>query len=839
MYYICVDQHKNTLYIKSRNQQNKQSYYHKTNGKEIDLSLYIEDNNSVNTTKTTLYNNKLREVKFNTISELADFKYKFKNDFEFWNDFYLPNQYITQTKLYENPSFSDINICFIDIETESEFSFAKPENPTERINAITFYSNQTKVLTTFCLSPVAFELDNCYCYADEKELLEEFLKFWKQSDIDIISSWNGNYYDMPYLYNRMSVVLSDKKANTLSPFNIVTTSSKEVFNRPQITIQIVGLVQLDYLQLYKKFILDPRDNDKLDTIAEKELGINKVSYTQYNSLKEFYKNDFITFIKYNRQDVNILIELENKLKLIILTFIICYRARQNFVDVFMPTKTWDSFCYNYLWDNNKVIQPFSHDNEDSSFEGAFVIEPIPGKYEWVATFDVTSLYPSIIRFLNISPETLDETIESELRDRKWVNELINRKITNPFTTHTLSANGQFYKKDTKGMFPTLIETMFNDRMTAVGLLAQKEKQLNDQSLVEDDKKVLVQEIAALNNEQHALKIALNSLYGATGTPNFRYFNIKNAEAVTTTGQVITRSVQESLDKYLRSLFNEQSINSPFVIGGDTDSVFLCLQKVLEHVDVGLSVEEKVKFIDYFCINKITPLIKNIISNIETRLNGNKNLLTMGREFIGNSMIITGKKHYALSYHDKKGVFFKSPKYKVVGIESIKSSTPKLCRTLIKNVLENIFINDNDYILQLIKESKQQILNAPIDMIAFPRSVNGITKYSDNKTIYKSKTPIQTRAAILFNKFIQDKNLTHIYSPIMDGEKIKFIYLKLPNPFNEDVIGWSTNTVPSELNLTRYVDVEKVYEVGYLSVIDNILDSINWNKTKINDVNDWF
>jgi len=360
--------------------------------------------------------------------------------------------------------------------------------------------------------------------------------------------------------------------------------------------------------------------------------------------------------------------------------------------------------------------------------------------------------------------------------------------------------------------------------------------MNEREELLQRKKQLETEISVLNVEQMALKILLNSFYGSMGSSYFRYFDIRLAEAVTCTGQVITRTIQEKINQYLQKLFPDYK--QPFVIGGDTDSAFVSLTPVLseeEHLDL----KEKIELLDCFCQQRISPLIQKIIKRLTQQFNGIPGMINMGREYLGQSIIITKKKKYALLYSNKKGIYFDTPKQKITGIESVRSSTPPIIREMIKKTINHLFVENNDFILNYIEECKKKILLCSVDELAFPRSANNISKYSDTKGDYVKGTPIQTRAAIVFNGFIKKNKLESKYTPILEGEKIKFVYLKMPNPFHENVIGWNTNTVPPELCVEQFIDRNLMFETGFLSPIETLLESMGWEKEKKNAIEDWF
>lgn len=483
-YFTSVDYSKGKLLVRGYDEQGIPIQY-KTTGSDIVLKLWIEDPQG-QSSKTSLDSKKLQETCFSSFAELEDFYKSFgQNKLAIHGYFPFENQYITQQNLTLNPDFSKIRIAICDIETTSIKGFPSTTDPQEMVQIVSIWTSHTQRITSFCLevpglSETDFgdDVDIISCQT-EKELLYRVLDFFSSEKFDVISAWNGDLFDYPYLYHRAKTILSPKDAQKFSPWKQVQEKTVSINNRTLPTVNFVGSTCLDYLSLYKKFVLEKQESYKLDYIAEVELGERKLDYSEYNTLQEFWEQDPLRYFRYNIQDVRLVVGLDKKLKLFNLIFTLGYIAKTNFADIFSPVKTWESLCFNYLWEHNKVVPPQKNSSKEESFAGAYVKDPRPGMYTDIVSFDITSLYPSLIRLLNISPETLQdkkpidlsqvnllETLldKTTLQSNETVKTLISKTL--PEQNLTMSINQQFYTKEIEGMLPSIMASLFNRRSTA-------------------------------------------------------------------------------------------------------------------------------------------------------------------------------------------------------------------------------------------------------------------------------------------------------------------------------------------------------------------------------------
>ena len=389
-------------------------------------------------------------------------------------------------------------------------------------------------------------------------------------------------------------------------------------------------------------------------------------------------------------------------------------------------------------------------------------------YEWVVSLDLTSLYPSLIMEFNVSPETLlDERLPGVSVDA-----ILNRQIdTSNLKDKCLVPNGCLYDTTKRGIFPQLVEKIFNDRQF------YKKKMLKaKQEYEKTPTKELEKEISKCNNIQMARKIQINSLYGACGNQYFRYYKLENAEAITLSGQVAIRWIENKVNQYLNNILKTENVD--FCLASDTDSLYLNMKPLVDAVfkNQEKNTEKIVNFLDKVCKTELEKYIDKSYQELADYLNAYEQKMHMKRECIADRGIWTAKKRYILNVWDSEGVRYEEPKLKMMGIEAIKSSTPSSCRKMIKDALKLIMTSTEDDVIQFIDKCRNNFRNLPIQEISFPRSASDVRKFSSNLDIYTKGTPIHIRGALLFNHYIKKNNLTHKYSLIQNGEKIKFIYL---------------------------------------------------------------
>ena len=741
------------------------------------------------------------------------------------NERYL-YQYISDKYSEDEIQFdiSKISLVTMDIEVQAERGFPDPESCSEEMLTISIQDYTTKEITTWGRKPYTPTQKNVtyHHYSDEVAMLNAFLYWWTQNTPDVITGWNVRLYDIPYLCGRISRIMGEKKMKLLSPWGLVTRDEAWISGRKFNVFDVAGLTTLDYLELYKKFTYKAQESYRLDYIAQVELGQKKLDHSEFETFKDFYRGNWKKFVDYNIIDVELVDRLEDKMKLIELALTMAYTAKVNYVDVMYQVRMWDTIIYNYLKKRNIVIPPKDRTDKDSKFAGAYVKEPKPGKYDWVVSFDLNSLYPHLIMQYNISPETLvDEKHPSTTVDR-----ILEEELTfEMYKDYAVCANGAMYRKDVKGFLPELMEKMYAERVIFKKRMLQAKQEYE-----KTPTKALEKEIARCNNIQMAKKISLNSAYGAIGNQYFRYYKLANAEAITLSGQVSIRWIENHVNDYLNNLLKTKKVD--YVIASDTDSIYIDFGPLVNKF-FGNIIDNKTKLvevIDKICQDKLEPFIENSYQKLATYVNAYDQKMQMKRENIADRGIWTAKKRYILNVWDSEGVRYEEPKLKIMGIEAVKSSTPAPCRKMIKDALNLMMGGTEEEVIEFIDDARAKFKKMPPEDISFPRTVSDVNKHKSHSTIYAKGTPIHVRGALLYNYYVKENKLDNKYSLINNGEKIKFVYLKKANPIRENVISFISD-FPLELGIDKYIDYDLQFEKAFLDPVKVILDAIGWNVEK--------
>jgi len=794
--------------------------------KEFSPTLFVKS--KVDTKYKTLNGDSVDAIKPGSVRDCREFykTYDEIDGFEIYgNDRYI-YQYISEKYPEDEIKFdiSQIKLVTLDIETTAERGFPDVESASEEILAITIQDYTTKEIITWGVKPFVNKQKNVtyhHCHT-EHELLSNFINHWMQDVPDVVTGWNIQLFDIPYICKRLDRVLGEKLMKRFSNWGLVTEGKIFIQGREHITFDVGGLTQLDYLDLYKKFTYKAQESYRLDYIAEVELGQKKLDHSEFDTFKDFYTHGWQKFIEYNIVDVELVDRLEDKMKLIELALTMAYDAKVNYADVFYQVRMWDNIIYNYLKRRNIVIPPKIRSDKNEKYAGAYVKEPIPGKYDWVVSFDLNSLYPHLIMQYNISPETLlDEKHPTATVDR-ILKEEINFEL---YKDNAVCANGAMYRKDVRGFLPELMEKMYGDRVIFKKKMIQAKKDYE-----KTPTKTLEKEIARCNNIQMAKKISLNSAYGAIGNQYFRYYKLANAEAITLSGQVSIRWIESKMNQYLNKLL--QTTEEDYVIASDTDSIYLNLGPLVNKFFGNKSGDKAavVSLLNKICEEKFEPYIDQCYQNLATYVSAYDQKMQMKRENIADRGIWTAKKRYILNVWDSEGVRYEDPKLKVMGIESVKSSTPAPCRKMLKDAFQILMTGTEDDMISFIDKSREEFKKLPPEQVSFPRSVSDVMKYKSHSDIYIKGTPIHVRGALLFNYYILKNKLDNKYSLIKNGEKIKFCYLKKPNIIHENVISFIQD-FPKELGVDKYVDYDLQFEKSFLEPLKTILDSIGWSVEK--------
>ena len=724
-------------------------------------------------------------------------------------------------------NMSDMKIITIDIEVACENGFPDVEASQEEMLCITIKDLATGKFITWGTREA--KVDTEYrVFWTEQEMLADFHKWWCSNTPDIITGWNCNLYDIPYICRRLERVLGEKWQKSLSPWNKVNMREVYIQGRRNLAYDILGVSILDYLDLYRKFTYTNQESYRLEHIATVELGEGKLDHSEFENFKDFYTEHWQKFVEYNIKDVDLVDRLEKKMKLLELAVTMAYDAKVNFEDVYSQVRMWDTLIYNYLKERKICVPPRQESKKDDKYAGAYVKEPIPGLYDWVVSFDLNSLYPHLIMEYNISPETLVPTRYPSIS----VDKILNGEIDID-SDYCVAANGAQYRRDIQGFLPEMMQKIYDERTI------YKKKMLIAKSEYEKTgDKELQADISAFNNIQMARKIQLNSAYGAIGNQYFRYYSLANAEAITLSGQLSIRWIENKMNSYINKILKTKEVD--YVIASDTDSIYLNLGSLVETVFKGREKSDKsvLRFLEKVCDVEFEKYIQNSYEALATTVNAYDQKMFMKRENIANKGIWTAKKRYILNVWNSEGVQYAEPKLKMMGIEAVKSSTPAACRTAIKDALKVIMNGTESDVQEFVGKFRKKFETMPPEDIAFPRGCNGVGKFSNPATIYSKGTPIHVRGALLYNFHAKKNKVTHKYPLIQEGEKVKFLYLRRPNKINENVISFF-QTLPKEFGLDKYIDFDIQFQKSFLDPLQVIMDTINWKAEKIATLEDLF
>ena len=718
-----------------------------------------------------------------------------------------------------------LRIYTIDIEVESEYGFPSVADCSEKMICITIKDQVKKQILVWGLADYTCKQDNVHYIkcVDEKDLLIKFIKFWREYTPDILTGWNSKYFDVPYLVRRIEKILGESVKNRMSPWNQVMEDSTYYMGKTQTYFRLHGIAQLDYLQLYQKFTIKNQESYKLDHIGEVELG-EKKDDNPYDTFKEWYQNDIQSFIDYNIQDVELVDKLEDRLQLIELAITMAYNAKVNYEDVFSQVRMWDTIIYNELLKTNTIVPVRDMNPESKELVGAYVKEPTVGFHDWVVSFDLNSLYPHLIMQYNISPETI-------LDDRKdvLIDELLDKKV-DMSDGNCMAANGTMYKTGKLGMLPKIIKREYDDRVI------YKKKMLEAEQMYANTKDKKYEKLARKYYLiQHSKKISLNSAYGAIGNRFFRFYDHRQAEAITLSGQLNIKWIEKKLNDYFNKLYKTKG---DYIIASDTDSVYINMAPLVKMT--GATDKDKiVKALDKFCTDKLEPYIADCYEQLGNYMNVFENKMVMKREVIADKGIWTAKKRYILNVHNSEGVQYKEPKLKIMGIEAVKTSTPLPCREKMKEGFKVIMSGNQKEMKEFMVNFRRDFEHLSAEDIGFPRSVNGTGKYADSTSIYKKGTPMHVKGALMYNHLLKQNRLEHKYPKIMNGDKIKFVHLR-KNKWNANVISF-VSKLPKEFDMHGLIDYEEQFNKAFMEPLRFILDAVRWkiDASDSNTIEDFF
>lgn len=804
--------------------------------------LYIETSGQHD--EISLYNTKLKKKTFSSSKERRIFSEKDENK-RIYHNFTCSQQFLIDefSSEIDNPDFvkHPLKIFYLDIETYSPDEFPEPSLAKAPVNMITIYDNLSEKFHSFGLGEYDSH-DNIIYHNCKTEivLLERFLDFFQKDYPDIVTTWNGEVFDIPYLVNRIGRVLGDDQAKKLSPYNNII--SKEIFTKfgkKAEKFYIEGIANLDYMNVYKKFCPVQRESYSLGSITSLELGESKIEYEESN-LSSLADKNWKQFVDYNIQDVNLLVKLEEKLHYLNIIRSLSHVGLTNLETAMSTISIVAGAVAIQAKKNKKIIPTFPHKEDDGvTIEGAFVSEPQRGFHDAVISFDANSLYPNLIRTCNMSPETKvgnlekldDKTILHHVNGKKYT--LTDEKLKVLMEKENLAVTkiGTLFSQKETGLVPQIIEENYKKRVDIKKELKKIKKELvNSEKNSKDYKQQKTRE-SILNNKQYALKILMNSIYGAFAN-NFFFLRDRDvARSITITGQSVIKKGSQIIEEFfVKNGIEKESLekNSPMVYG-DTDSCHVSVQRLLEKNNIKLLKKDKTLNSD---AEKVIDNLEKYINEQITvwakkELNSSSPKIEFKRESICDVAIYIQKKRYVLHVIDEEGVSCDKTKY--TGIEVVRSTMTKQVKEFNKKIIETMIQtrdpSQTNIILEKIYEDFQ---TKDENNLSFVVGIKNYEKYSElcNELSTVKGMPVHVKAAYYYNYFLKKQSLIKKHETITSGDKIQYYYVQQPNQFAISVMAFK-NRLPDEIKDLFPMDKEKQFEKLVLETMRKIFEPVGW------------
>lgn len=797
--------------------------------------------------RSLIGNRSLAPRRCESMAEAKEFieRHKDVHGFDIFGNTNYISQFI-QEKYPDDLQFdaSKINIVSFDIEVDISDGYADMNEADKEITSVAIKSSKSdtyhllgrkdydKYKTLTDIDPENIQFMK---FDTEEALLRRFKQIWTNDYPDIVTGWNVEYFDIQYIITRMKRLFGEEWVRDLSPWRSLRQQTREFFGKPQSTYQISGISVIDYMDAFKKFgyKYGPQESWKLDHIAYVVLGEKKMDYSEYGNLTNLYEQNPQLYLDYNLKDTWLIQRFEDETGLLSLVMTVAYGGGVNYGDAFGTVGIWETTLYRRLISEGRVppikIGPGARAGE---LVGGYVKDPKVGMHPWVVSFDLNSLYPHLMLQYNMSPETY----LSDKREYVSQDMVLDDKFQNNNKEYSVCANGVCFTNEFRGIIPEIIDEYYGNRKVIKKKMLEVEQALEN-ATDPSEKDRLKREANQLHNSQMAIKIAMNSLYGATANIYFLYYINEMAEAITTSGQLSIRYAQKSVNKYMNKALKTD--DEDYILYIDTDSIYVDMSGIVKAAFGTVDVDRKKgeEFLDKVCQIKIEKIIEEGYEELARKMGAYRQAMFMKREKITDKSVFIAKKRYIMNTLNSEGVHYEEPKISVTGLESVRSSTPEVCREKLKKSFK-VIMNDGEAAIQkFIADFRDEFHKLPPEDIGRNSGTDDISKYMVNGN-YKKGCPMHVRGCILYNNFLKEKKLDKRYESIVGGDKIKYVYLKMPNPIRENIISFP-GVLPKEFELTKYIDYDKQFEKVFLSPIESILEAIGWNAEKVDTLEDFF
>ena len=733
-----------------------------------------------------------------------------------------------------------LKILYIDIETYSPDDFPVPSEAADTINVITVFDSLTHKFTTWGLHEIHTPIDNCkYIHCDnEIDLLENFLVYIEKDHPDIITGWNTEFFDIPYIVNRVHNLLGEAFVNRLSPVgNVYKRKVTGQFGKEQEKFYIKGISCIDYLDIYKKFSIGLRESYKLDAIAEHELGDKKVDYGNTN-LSALADNNWQLFVEYNVQDVNLIVGMEDKLRYLELLRMLAYVGCTTLESAMGTLSTITGAIVMKGRESDVVIPTFvKENNQHQRYEGAYVGEPQRGFQENIISFDANSLYPNTMISLNLSPETKIGSIVSKDEDTVTVKHVNGDVFTLKHKAFMKFVNDEqiaiskakiLFTQAKKGIVPEIVDRLYQQRVEIKTHLKKYKIQLSRMSPTHADYIDIKKKVDRLDIKQFTIKILINTVYGYFGNKYAPCGDSDIARSITLTGQAVIKQSNKILRKYIENLTGDGCPDP--IIYNDTDSSYISIKSVTDTLDIPFidsSTGEVAAEIYKQAENIETHLNEEITKWSSTSLNSKDSRFVFKRECMCDIGIFLQKKRYVLHVLDDEGIPIN--KYKYTGVEVVRSTVPNAIKPYVKKIIETMMstrdlVDTNAVFLEAYDTFK----SLPIEDISFVMGISNYDKYARKCSDYNvcKGIPIHVKAAYYHNLMIDKFGISTSYEKISSGDKVRYFYVKQPNRYGLAAIGYKYYFPDAFIDIFQ-PDTELMFEKVIYSIIERFYHSVGW------------